>query len=119
MKIIRLINEPVLAFVSLALTALLFATREVSMSDMTQMLLMGIFTAAILAYSALIFRESPADEREAEISLIASKHAYLVGSTILTVGIIVQSTNHELDMWLPAALSAMVIVKLISYFKQK
>lgn len=111
--------EPFLAFAALVLTATLLMSRNADMSDMTQMTMLGFFTLAVLAYGAFLFRENPADEREHELSMVASKYAYLLGSAVLTVGIIVQTLDHKLDPWLPIALTVMVAVKSVTYFIKK
>ena len=111
-------SEPFLALLALSLTAILLLTRDVSMSMVTQNMLLAIFTIVVLVYSAFIYRERPADEREYELSLIASKHACIVGSAILSAGIIYQVYDHSLDVWLPITLAGMVIAKTMSYFLQ-
>ena len=109
-------SEPALAFTTLFLTIALIGTRSVSMSDMVQTMMLGVFVAVIFAYTGLIYREKPTDEREYELSLMAGKHAYLVGGAVLTVGVVAQSLNHDLDIWLPLTLGSMVFVKTLSYF---
>ena len=116
MKIKKVANEPLLALLAVGLTTVLLVTRNVDMSATTQNMLLLFFTVAVLAYSTFIYRERPADEREYEVSLIASKHAYIIGSAVLTAGIILQSLNHDLDPWLPIVLAIMVVTKSLSYF---
>ena len=116
MKLKKLASEPLLAVLALGLTTVLLVTRDVDMSATTQNMLLAFFTVAVLAYSAFIYREQPADEREFEVSLIASKHAYILGAALLSIGIVVQSLDHNLDPWLPIILAAMVITKSLSYF---
>ena len=109
-------SELFFALLALTVTAVLLFTRDVSMSATVQNMLLAFFAVAVLAYTTFIYREMPADEREYEMSLIASKRAYLVGSALLSVGIVVQVIRHELGFWLPTILASMVIVKTISYF---
>lgn len=116
MKIIKDHQEPIVAALTLTTIAIVFATRDTSMSDTAQTMLLIFFSVGMLSYGAFVYRESPADEREYELSLVASKHAYLLGAVLLAVGIIVQSFQHTLDAWLPGILAAMVSTKLISYF---
>ncbi len=119
MKWFSRIQEPALAAAALMFTLALLATRNMSMSDMGLMTMLGLFTVALLGYSAFVFRENPADEREHELSLVASKYAYLVGSVVLCVGIVVQTLDHTLDPWLPVVLASMVIAKSLAYFIRK
>lgn len=119
MRFLKLHTEPLLAIIALGLTLLMLASIRVEMSDATQMTLLGLFTLAVLAYSALIFRENPADERENELSLIAGKYAYVVGSTVLSIGIVVQTIAHDIDPWLLIVLASMVVSKSLVYFIRK
>jgi hypothetical protein len=112
----KIASEPLLALIALLLTVVLLITRDLSMSATTQNMLLAFFTVAVLAYSTFIYHERPADEREYELSLVASKHAYVIGSAIMSVGIVVKVIDHTLDVWLPITLAAMVITKTLSYF---
>ena len=112
-------KELVLAFVAVGLTIVLLSTRNVTMSAPAQTMLIAAFTVAVLVYGAFVFNERPADEREYENSLFADKYAYVVGAGILTLGIIVQTIDHTLDIWLPVALASMVAVKSITHYINK
>ena len=120
MKMVKqiLTSEPFLALVAVSVTATLLLTRDMDMSVTVQNMMLGFFTVAVLVYSAFIYRERPADEREYELGLTASKHAYLAGAAGLSLGITIQVINHSLDIWLPSILAGMVAVKTLSYFIQ-
>lgn len=109
-------REPVLGVIILAALITIFTTKDVSMSDEVSFMLLTFFAIGVISYGVYVWQENPADEREKELLMIASKHAYLAGSFVVGLGIIVQSLNHELDSWLVAAFGATVLVKLISYF---
>lgn len=83
------------------------------MPDAFQMLVLCLFTAALLVYAGLIFREAARDEREASHLYRASRWGYLVGVLALTVTIVVQDLLHCLDPWLLVILGLMVVVKLV------
>jgi hypothetical protein len=76
---------------------------------------------SFISFSAFLWREKPADERESLHALLAGRIAYLIGVGILIAGIIVQSTKHNIDPWLIITLCAMVVTKmiLIIYSKDK
>lgn len=80
-------------------------------SDM--MLLLGLIVS-FLVFSAAIWKESPADERENLHRLNAGRISFLVGSVVLVVGIVSQARSHNIDPWLIWALIAMVGSKLVS-----
>ena len=112
-------KEIILAFISVVFTTVLLTTRNVSMSSTTQTMLIALFTVTALAYGAFVFNEHPVDEREYELSLIASKYAYLAGAGVVTIGIIVQTIDHSLQVWLPIALASMVIAKSMTHYFKK
>ena len=107
------LSEPILAGITLIMLGVIIGTLNVDMSDMTSMTLSGIFGAALFGYILFVYQEKPADEREEQISQVAGKISYIVGASVLSIGIIVQSLNHELSIWLPVALSSMVLAKLL------
>jgi len=106
--------EPILAGLTLAMIVVIATTRNVSMSDMTSQMILGLFGAALFGYILLVHQEQPADEREQSISLVAGKYSYIAGVVVLSIGIVVQSLDHELDIWLPLTLSTMVLAKLLA-----
>ena len=48
--------------------------------------------------------------------MFASRAAYLVGSSLLIVGIVHGAWKDELDLWLIATLVAMILTKLAARF---
>ena len=40
--------------------------------------------------------------------------SFLVGSTVLVIGVVVQSYRHEIDPWLIYGLTAMILTKLVA-----
>ena len=107
-------SEPILAGLTLIMIGIIIGTKNVSMSDMTSMMIAGLFAVALFGYTIFVYREKPADEREQMISTVAGKYSYIVGALVLSVGIVVQSLDHDLDIWLPIALGAMVLTKLLT-----
>ena len=65
-------------------------------------------------FAAVIWKEHARDEREQLHRMLAGRYAFLTGSSILVVGIIIQSLQHAIDRWLIFALVGMILVKLIA-----
>lgn len=61
------------------------------------------------------------DEREDHHIFLAGRIAFISGSSILAVGIIVQLLSGTLDIWLPIALGVMILSKTaaLMYFRAK
>lgn len=78
-----------------------------------------MLAAAIITYAVfagLVYKEKPADEREEYILAKSSRSAFLVGTSILLIAIIIQTLSKELDSWLVAALGGMVATKIFTHY---
>lgn len=64
-------------------------------------------------FATFIWRERPADEREALHRMIASRTGFLAGALVLVCGIAWQTWQHAHDSWLPVALAAMILGKIL------
>ena len=64
-------------------------------------------------FAATVWREHEKDEREKFHKLFAGHLAFLTGTTLLVIGIIIQELNHTLDPWLVYTLVGMVLAKII------
>jgi len=71
--------------------------------------LLALFTLFVI----FVWREKIYDEREKLHALIAGKAAFLVGASVMVIGIVVQSLNHSVDIWLVVTLGAMIFTKII------
>ncbi len=73
-----------------------------------------IFATIFFIFASLVWKESSGDEREDLHKLMAGRIAYLTGSGVIVIAIIVQGWNHAVDPWLVTALTAMVLAKVIA-----
>lgn len=79
------------------------------------LLMMMVFGLVIVfaIFSSFIWKEYAKDEREILHRMLAGRTAYLAGTGVLVLGIIIQSFRHELDPWLVFALDIMILAKTI------
>jgi hypothetical protein len=78
------------------------------------------FAIVMAIFLALLWREQVHDEREQLHRFMASRAAYLLGSGTLAVAIVVEKLqNNTVDVWLVAALSIMVLAKLMGLLYSK
>ena len=103
----------------LSLLLVAFATLLVNpfmfwMPNMFTMMTLILFAVIFFAFAGLIWKESSGDEREDLHKLMAGRIAYLTGSGVIVIAIIVQGWQHMLDPWLVTALTAMVLAKVIA-----
>ncbi len=112
------------SLVGLGLLVLLFIIFNPWNLFMPGYLVLGFLIAAIvlyIAFATFLWREGRGDEREQFHRLFADRIAYLIGSALLLVAIVVEELAHALDPWLIAALAVMVIAKIagLIYGKNK
>lgn len=78
-----------------------------------EMIMLVLFILASLFFLALIWKEKPRDERDHAHQLSAGRFSYFAGSFVLTLGIVVQALNHNIDPWLIIGLGVMILIKII------
>lgn len=83
------------------------------MPQSSEMIFLVVFVLAFFIYLGFIWKETAADEREHAHQLIAGRISFFVGSSVLTLGIIMQALNHNIDPWLIGALGIMLLTKII------
>lgn len=108
-------NSTAEAFVSIIIVVLTLALADVFkfwMPDAVHMMVLAMLIASFALFTVFIWHEKPRDEREAHNRGRAGRVGFLSGSAVLTVGIVIQSYYHILDIWLVVALVAMVLSKL-------
>ncbi len=69
------------------------------------LVLFGIFASFIL-------REKIVDERDTVHETLAGRNAFLAGSAVLILGIVVEGYAHTVDPWLVATLTVMIVAKI-------
>lgn len=84
------------------------------MPDGLEIAFVALFGVGFSLFAAFFWKERPQDERQHEHTLFSGKIAFIAGTGILSLGIIIQSLQHNLDIWLPVTLSAMILSKIIA-----
>lgn len=102
---------------TLALLAVLLLISDILpfwMPDMLGMIVLVVLAVLMLVFAGFVLRENGGDERDMEHRMYAGRAAYLSGIGVLTLALLVQGFMHAVDPWIPAALSAMLLAKLLS-----
>jgi len=82
---------------------------------MPDMMVVGMLVLALVlfaVFASFILREKTTDERDAAHKTLAGRNAFLAGSAILILGIVVEGYTHTVDPWLVTGLIVMIIVKI-------
>ena len=98
-----------------ALIALLVALLnpfDYGMPPPVQITMTISFVILFLIFASLVWQEKAQDEREKLHRFIANRFAYISGTSVLVVAIVLQSVNHIVDVWLVVTLIVMIVAKL-------
>ena len=106
------ILEIITAVLLLGLATLILNPSHLWMPDTVLMGALVGLLALFCIFAIFILRESVADEREASHRMLAARAAFLAGSLVLVLGIILEGRTHAVDPWLVGALVCMVVAKL-------
>ncbi len=114
------IKETIVTAALIAIAILLLNPFHFWMPDMMVICMLATALALFGIFASYIIQEKSTDEREHQHKSLAGRNAFLAGSGILMIGIIVQGYTHTVDPWLVVALIGMVVVKFITrYWSEK
>ena len=107
-------NEIIAAFVLILLVGTLLNPFNWFMpTPVVMMLILGLVVVFIL-FTAFVWKEKARDERELWHRTIAGRVAFLSGTAVLILGIIIEGLNHNVDVWLVLTLTVMIFAKIIT-----
>lgn len=98
----------------IVLAILLLNPFDFWMPDMMVMCMLAVILGLFGIFASFVLRERVADEREGQHRTLAGRNAFLAGSGVVTLGIVVQGYTHDVDPWLVIALVVMIVVKVVS-----
>ncbi len=107
-----LLNEMVIATILIVLVLLFLNPFDLLMPPPILSMLNLFLIAVFGIFAAIIWKEKPRDEREGLHRMIAGRFAFLIGSGILVLGIMMQSIDNAVDPWLVYALVGMILAKI-------
>ena len=108
------VKEVTIALILIVLTILLLNPFHFWMPEMMVMVMLVLTFVVFALYAIFIMQEKAQDEREIAHRMLSGRVAFLTGSTLLTVGILVQALSHSVDAWLVITLVAMVLSKIVA-----
>lgn len=84
------------------------------MPSAVHMMMVAGLVVIFSLFASFVWREGHRDEREAFHKLVAGRIAFLTGTALLTIGIIVESLRQNVDPWLVFVLSGMIAAKVFT-----
>ncbi len=106
--------EAVVTIALVGIAVLLLNPFHFWMPDMMVICMLAITLGLFGIFASFILREGAADERDSVHRTLAGRNAFLAGSGVLTLGIVIQGYTHSVDPWLVAALVVMIVVKIVT-----
>ncbi len=106
-------SEIVISLIMVIFLILLGNPFAMAMSDSMQMIVTFGLALVFVLFASFVWKEQVADEREVMHRYIASRFAYLTSTTLMTVGVVVKSLQHDYDRWLIFTLLFVVLAKVI------
>lgn len=103
--------------VALVLVALLVLLSDLFVYYMPEGLQMiALLSVAVLAsvWAGVVMYEKANDEREVTHKMQAGRAAYISGILVLTLALIFQGLNHDIDPWISLSLGVMVVSRIIA-----
>lgn len=110
----KTLKETVISSALIIITILLLNPFNFWMPNVVVMCMLAIILVLSAIFASFILREKSIDEREEQHKSFAGRHAFLAGSGVLMLGIVVQGYNHLIDPWLVIALITMIFVKIFT-----
>ncbi len=107
------LQEIIVSLVLIMLLVLFLNPFELWMPPILLMMMVLGLVVVFSLFASFIWRENAKDEREGLHKMMAGRIAFLSGTALLVIGIIVQSFKHELDYWLVFTLGTMILAKII------
>ncbi|OGI79094.1 hypothetical protein A3F19_03335 [Candidatus Nomurabacteria bacterium RIFCSPHIGHO2_12_FULL_37_29] len=106
------IKETIVTICLIIIAILLLNPFHFWMPDMIVLVMLAFALVIFGIFASFILREKIFDERDSLHRTLAGRNAFLAGSTILMLGIIIQGYSHSVDPWLVIALIGMIIIKI-------
>ncbi|CAN5140976.1 hypothetical protein BH11PAT3_BH11PAT3_3570 [soil metagenome] len=110
----NLIIEGIISSALVLLAILLLNPFNFWMPNMMHMVMLALTLVIFAIFAIFILREKIQDERDSVHRMLSGRVAFLTGSTLLILAIVVQSLEDTVDVWLVIVLVAMVLSKLIT-----
>lgn len=113
------LGEIVISLVLIVLLILIINPLNFWMPNQAHMMMVIALGVLFMIFASFVWREKTTDERDNLHRSIASRFAYVTGTGLLVIAIIVQILTHTLDMWIVVVLGTMILAKIIGLWYAK
>ena len=109
----RFVGELIISILLIGLLVFFINPLDLLMPHMLHPFMIPFLVVLFILFAALLWKETPGDEREQMHKFMASRYAYFAVISTLIVGIIAQSFQGEIDPWLAIAVCIALLAKII------
>ena len=106
------LKEMAVTFCLVVISILLLNPFHFWMPDMMVITMLAIILTLFAVFASFVLREKIVDERDDQHRSLAGRNAFLAGSAVLILAIMIQGYSHSVDEWLIIALIAMIATKV-------
>lgn len=106
--------ETLVTICLIVLALLLLNPFHLWMPDMMVMVMLAVTLGFFGIFASFILRERAGDERDSQHRTLAGRNAFLAGSGVLTLAVVIQGYTHSIDPWLVVVLVTMIVVKIFT-----
>ncbi len=107
------VGEIIISLVLIGLLVFFINPLDLLMPQPLHPFMVPFLVVLFIIFAALLWKETPGDEREQLHKFIASRFAYFAVITTLIIGVIVQSFKGEIDPWLVIAICLALLAKIL------
>lgn len=109
-------KELIVSVVLIILTILLLNPFNILMLKMATITILGITVVVFGLFASYVLREDVRDEREGVHRMYAGRSAFLVGSSVMLLGLFIQAWWNKVDIWLVVSLVSMILAKIAAHY---
>lgn len=108
------VKEVIVTVCLVCISLLILNPFDFWMPSLVVMVVLAVMLLLFGIFASFILREKSLDERDTIHKSIAGRNAFLAGSTMMLIGIIIQEYSGQLDPWLVLSFLAMIVTKVVT-----
>lgn len=108
----KFVGEIIISLVLIGLLVFFINPLDLLMPQQMHPFMIPILVLLFIIFTALLWKETPGDEREQLHKFIASRFAYFAAVSILIIAIVFQSFHGQIDLWLIIAICITLLAKI-------
>ena len=109
-------KELIVSLVLIVLTILLLNPFDILMLKMATITILGLTMVVFGLFASYVLHEDVRDEREGAHRMYAGRAAFLVGSSVMLLGLFIQAWWDKVDTWLVVSLVSMILAKMGAHY---